>query len=169
MNTVASSFGVDKAFRLIFGGVFGLVGLGLLVGATISYLSARDFTTHSMSTTGIVRTFNRSVSRSSKGGTSVTYAPVVEYTAADGQPYTFTSSLSSSPPAYQEGQAVPVLYDPALPTKAEINDFMSMYFVTLILGFMGTIFATIGGCVLFIGSRRSHPIPPGPTFPYEVR
>jgi hypothetical protein len=162
MNPLALRIGPDTLFRFLFGGIFGFVGVGMLIGATIFYLNTQNFTKHAMNAPGTVVSLQRSVSRSSKGGTSTTYAPVVEYTAADGQTRTFTSSLSSSPPAYQTGQPVKVLYDPAPPYKAEINDFMSMYFLPVLLGIMGTIFTTIGGCVAFMGSRRVAHLPQGP-------
>lgn len=164
MNTLASRMGPDKIFRLLFGGIFGLVGIGMLVGAAICYINGQKFVAYAMKATGTVLSLERNVSRSSKGGTSVTYAPVVQYTAADGDVRTFTSSLSSSPPAYHEGQQVKVLYDPAPPYKAEINDFLSMHFGTLILGIMGTVFSTIGGFVAFAGSNRRVHLPPGHSY-----
>ena len=168
MRPVTLFYEPDKMFRLIFGGVFSTVGVGMLVGALLSYLHSQNLVKHGMNATGTVVGFHTSISRSSKGGTSTTYAPVVEYTAADGQTRTFTSSLSSSPPGYQEGQQVKVVYDPAMINKAEINDFMTMYFLPVLLGFMGTIFATIGGCVLFIRGRRIQ-VAPHPSYMFRTR
>jgi hypothetical protein len=145
MYSLALRMGPERLIRLFLGSVFALVGVGLLVGAAISYRQTQQFLTHSIQATGTVISLERGVSRNSDGETSVTYTPVVRYAAADGQEHRFASSMSSSPPAYQVGQEVSVRYDPAPPFKAEINDFLSLNFGTLICGLMGTIFAAIGG------------------------
>ncbi len=161
MNKRAIPIEPDKLFRLIFGSVFGLVGVGLLAGATILYLQTKRFLSHSINVTGTVIALERSVSRSSKGGTSVTYAPTVRYTAADGEERIFTSTVSSSPPSFREGQQVPVLYDPVPPNPAEINDFVSLHFSTLICGILGTIFTAVGGLVAFIRFKHDRQMPSG--------
>ena len=56
--------------------------------------------------------------------------------------------MSSNPPMFQEGQVIDVLYDPANPQKARIKRWMSLYFVSVLLGGMGLIFGGIGVVML---------------------
>lgn len=85
--------------------------------------------------------------RGSRG--KITFRPIVAFTDQTGQRRTFASNVSSSPPAYERGEAVSVVYDPANPGDAKIDSFMERYFGTLMFGIMGTIFTLIGGWVLF--------------------
>lgn len=75
------------------------------------------------------------------------YRPEVQFTAPDGQQIKFRSSMSSSPPAYREGESVGVLFDPANPRKAEIDSFKTLWMGPLIAGLMGLLFLVIGGAV----------------------
>jgi hypothetical protein len=86
---------------------------------------------------------------SSEGGTS--YSPVVEFTAADGQTRKFSDSVSSNPPGFDEGEAVPVKYDPKNPERAKINRRFRLWFVAGLLTSMGLLFAAIGALLLALG------------------
>jgi len=81
------------------------------------------------------------------------YRPEIQFTAPDGQPVKFRSGMSSSPPAYRVGEAVDVLFDPADPRKAEIDDFKTLWMGYLIGGLMGLLFLVIGGAVAVKGLR----------------
>lgn len=61
---------------------------------------------------------------------------------------TVQDSLSSSPPMFQVGQTIDVLYDPENPQDARIKKWMSLYFVSLLLGGMGLVFGGIGVVLL---------------------
>ncbi|MCS6992400.1 MAG: DUF3592 domain-containing protein [Anaerolineales bacterium] len=63
------------------------------------------------------------------------FAPVVRFTAGNGQSYTFKSKISSARPAHQVGQTVSVLYSTAQPQNAEIKG-QSQVFI-LLLGVAG--------------------------------
>jgi hypothetical protein len=76
----------------------------------------------------------------------------VEFTV-DGRQYSFESSVGSNPPAYQEGQTVPVAYDPDSPSDARIASFGQAFFVPSILGVLGIVFTPIGA-VLLVKARR---------------
>ena len=62
-----------------------------------------------------------------------------------GNPVEFTGSVGSSPPAFDVGEPVAVLYDPAEPEEARIDSFFQLWFAALILGGIGLVFASIGG------------------------
>lgn len=65
------------------------------------------------------------------------YHPMVDFQAADGKTYSFTSNNGSSPPAFKRGEKVPVLYNPAKPTDAIINTFFSRWLAPLVLSVIG--------------------------------
>jgi hypothetical protein len=58
------------------------------------------------------------------GGT--TYAPVVEFKTPDGETHRFTSRMSSSSAPVQHSPA-PVLYDPAKPEDAVVENGFDLY------------------------------------------
>ncbi|QHT67515.1 DUF3592 domain-containing protein [Rhodocytophaga rosea] len=136
-------------FTQVFGSIFTLVGLVLLTVCVISYYNEQQFLNKAISSSGIVTQLGES--RSSKG--SSTYYPIVEFTDQTGKKTIFSSSYSSSPPAYEVGETVEVLYEPGKPSQAEIKGFFSQWLAALITGFLGMIFSTIGLANLFAASR----------------
>ncbi|MGV2497673.1 DUF3592 domain-containing protein [Pelagerythrobacter aerophilus] len=83
-----------------------------------------------------------------------TYRPVVEFHDAKGTRHEFVGSVGSSPPAYSRGETVSVIYDPAAPGRAMIDGFLDRYFLPLVFGGMGGVFAVLGGGLLFFFIRR---------------
>ena len=83
-----------------------------------------------------------------------TYRPVVEFHDARGTRHEFVGSVGSSPPAYSRGETVSVIYDPTAPGQAMIDGFMDRYFLPLVFGGMGGVFALLGGGLLFFFIRR---------------
>ena len=67
--------------------------------------------------------------RRRSGGRVVTweYVPVFRFAAADGKTYTVTSGVGSSPPSFDEGEQVSVLYDPANPSDARIHTLFQIW------------------------------------------
>lgn len=63
---------------------------------------------------------------------STAYDPIVEF-SVDGQTYTFESGNASSPPAYDVGERVEVLYDPNDPNTAQINKISERWLMPVIL------------------------------------
>lgn len=93
--------------------------------------------------------------RGSRG--KVTYRPIVAFTDQTGQRRSFASKVSSSPPSYERGEKVTVLYDPANPADATIDSFVERYLGALMFGIMGAIFTLIGIWVLFgLWKRQLH-------------
>ena len=70
-------------------------------------------------------------SNSSEGGCCV-YSPVIEF-QANGQTYSFEGDNASYPPAYEVGEEVSVLYDPADPDTAQINKWSERWLMPIIL------------------------------------
>ena len=86
-----------------------------------------------------------------------------------GEAVEFTGSVGSSPAAFEVGEAVAVLYDPADPQDARIDSFFQLWFGPLILGFLGLVFTAIGGggviAVLRSGQGRVAPTAASPSPP----
>lgn len=71
-------------------------------------------------------------SDSSEGGCCV-YSPVIEFMANNDQTYSFEGDTASYPPAYEVGEEVPVLYDPANPATAQINKWSERWLFPIII------------------------------------
>lgn len=71
-----------------------------------------------------------------------TYAPVVRFKAQDGRTITIESNQSSSPPAYDIGETVLVLYPPEKPEKAVIKGEGLVFRI---------IFTSVGGIIMLAG------------------
>jgi hypothetical protein len=70
------------------------------------------------------------------------YNSVVSFTTQDGISTSYTSTFSSSPPAYDVGDTVIVFYSPENPKKAVIKGEGIV---------LRTIFMTIGGVIIIFG------------------
>jgi hypothetical protein len=73
----------------------------------------------------------------------------------------FTGSVGSSPPAFDIGEAVAVLYDRSDPRDARIDSFFQLWFAPLILGFLRLVFTAVGGgaIIAFMRSTARAPLP----------
>ncbi len=80
-------------------------------------------------TTGIVTSLEES---SDGDGGCCVYSPVIEF-EANGQTYSFEGDTASYPPAYDVGEEVSVLYDPADPNTAQINKWTERWLMPVIL------------------------------------
>ena len=126
--------------NLIVGVVFGLVGGLLAVIGIFLFIRTRMFISKAQEVKGTV--IRMVYSHSSEGGGG--YSPVYQFRTITGQTIEVQDGLSSNPPMFHEGQVIDVLYDPENPQKARIIKWMSLYFVSLLLGGMGLIFGGIG-------------------------
>jgi hypothetical protein len=80
-------------------------------------------------TTGIVVEMEES---SDGDGGCCVYSPVIEFSAA-GQTYTLEGDTASSPPQYEVGEEVSILYDPANPDTAQINKWTERWLMPILL------------------------------------
>ena len=129
--------------------LFGLIGTGLLVGAVALGLNTRSFIATAKHAEGTVTEL---LEKRDKDDGSITYTPVVGFTADNGAAISFTSSFSSRPAAYDVGEKVEVLYAPEDPNDARIRGFSSLWLGPTIMGGIGLVFAGIGFGIL-IASR----------------
>ena len=65
--------------------------------------------------------------------------PLIGYTTTDGRARRFQSHVASQPPKYAVGDKVPLIYDPAKPSRAKIDSFSDLWLVTGLLGGFGLL------------------------------
>ena len=133
------------AAELIIGVVFGLVGLLLMAIGLFIWFRTRMFMSSAQEVKGTVIRMVYSYGGSDSGGG---YSPVYQFRTIDGQTIVVTDGISSNPPMFTEGQIIDVLYDPKNPQKARIKRWMSLYFVSVLLGGIGLIFGGVGVVML---------------------
>ena len=86
----------------------------------------------------------------SSPGESAQYKAKVSYDVA-GETYTGHSTWSTAPAAFDVGERVQVLYDPAKPSSMMLDTFFEKWFIALIFLGIGNLFTIIG----LIRARRS--------------
>lgn len=69
--------------------------------------------------------------------------PAVRFITQSAEPVIFQGDVCSNPPAFGLGDPVAVLYDPQQPSNASINGFLENWFVSLVLGGIGSVFLLI--------------------------
>ena len=159
----SSVFGIIGLFMMLFGCLFASVG-----GAVYYFLvyTSRDW----VPVPGVVASFRSSTSTDSDGFTTTYYCPIVQYTSTNGDSREVELNDCASPPAYEAGDSVTVLYNPASPEQARIKGGTGDTLGNVI----GIGFAVLGclpallGAVFCVGAvvnaaRRSRPV--GPTGP----
>lgn len=129
--------------------IFLLIGLGLLGGAGYLVLDTRGDIARAETAAGSV--IDLIGERDSDGGT--VYYPRVRYVTRSGETVEFTAAVGSSPPSFDVGEEVSVLYDPAAPEEARIDTFFQLWFGAVILGGIGLVFTLIGGVGSLVVSR----------------
>jgi hypothetical protein len=121
---------------------------------------------------GTVTTFESQTTTESDGRTVTRFCPHVEYTTLAGETHDVLINECSSPRAYEAGEGVTVLYNPAAPEVAQlkggIRDIMGNVF-GIGFGVLGCI-PLVLGLILAVAAianaaRRSKPR--GPTGPME--
>ncbi|WP_435015957.1 DUF3592 domain-containing protein [Tundrisphaera sp. TA3] len=138
----------------VVGGIFAVVGLGLLAGGFWSYRSSQRFVAKAATAEGeVVRLIRQ------EQPDRVSYRPLVRFRTPAGRAVEFTPATSSDPPAYAAGDRVEILYDPARPESASIRSFFDLWGVAAILGPLGFVFSAIGlGLLAFRVRERASEI-----------
>lgn len=128
----------------------GFVSMGLIFCTIGSYWAWENlsFMRTAKSTLGKVDRFEtRASSRVGTGNSgrrTTTYAPVFTFRDEQGKDYTVTSSTGQNRAAYERGEEVTVLYDPADPERARIHSFTQMWLLPVIFGSAGVAFLVVG-------------------------
>lgn len=124
-----------------------LLGAGLvLIGSGLyTRFQRRRFLRSAGRATGTV--VDIVVKRARKGNARF---PVIRFTGPAGEPVEFHSSFAGPPSTFTIGAQVPVRYDPAEPRRAEVDSFLALWFMTLMLLGLGAVFAAIGAVILLL-------------------
>lgn len=130
--------------------VFSTVGIAMLIGAAMTYKSTSNFLAEALSAQGTVIALAEKQSSD-----SMSYSPVVQFVDRDGQRVEFTSSIGSSPAGYSVGEPVEVLYLPANPQRAKINDFSDLWGMTVFMAVMGVPFFSVGVLVFLVSRLKN--------------
>jgi Protein of unknown function (DUF3592) len=130
-------------------GKFALMPIGalLLLGAAWTVSSTKTWIDHAIEVPGSVIEMLRVRDNDNTG---YLFVPVVRFKTVEGNTVEFESSFRSNPPAYRTGQAVSVLYDPSEPRSAAIRGLLSLWFMPMILGFIGSIFLIVGTAMVVL-------------------
>jgi len=122
-----------------FGSIFGFVGFILITLAVFFLLRTRAFISRSRQTQATIT--QMIYSRDEDGGG---YIPEFRFRTLEGQEIEVRGSLRTNPPQFKVGQVIEVLYDPDNPQNARIKKWFNLYFVPMLLGFLGLLFGSIG-------------------------
>jgi hypothetical protein len=141
---------VRSAPAWLFTAIFLAIGLGLLGGGIYSFVSTRAFLDNAVSANGAVIDLEAHWDSSDS---SYTYYPRVRFRTENGEVHEFTGDVGSNPAAFDVGEDVSVLFDPANPSVARIDSFTQLWFTSLILGGMGLVFSIFGGGGIFVMAR----------------
>lgn len=104
------------------------------------YLGTQDLLKNGVRSTGKVVELRRT----GKGA----FSPVIQFETPDHRNITTSSKVSSNPPTHQVGDSVTVLYRAESPEDVSLDEPLDLWFITGILGGLGTIFIIIGGALL---------------------
>jgi hypothetical protein len=128
----------------IVGGIFGGIGIILLLLAGYFGYRMQTFLETAVSVPGVVKEYRETQVRNKEDNTiNTVLSPVLDY-HYDGKDYTFISPYSSAQSEYQIGAQIPLLIDPKLPGKPDADTFFDKWFVTILLGSIGLVFSGIG-------------------------
>jgi hypothetical protein len=137
-----------KNFVLVFGGI----GTILLAIAGFVFFREQSFLNTAEAATGTVTDFNLSSNSDGSGGT---YCPVIDFTTNAGEAVKYYANMCSSPPSYDVGEQVEVLYDAQNIKNVQMKGFWSQYTAVVVLGFIGAPFFLAGLWGLFAGRKKS--------------
>jgi hypothetical protein len=141
--------------KWIFSSIFGIIGLIFLVigcpmlaGAAGLYYFLDTSTQNWVKVTGTVTALSADESyNSSSGSYTTTYCPTVEYNIGD-ETLRVDTNECSSPPMYNVGDPIELLYDPQSPRDIQIEggvrDLVGNIFI-IVFGILGVVFSLIGG------------------------
>ncbi len=124
-----------NSFVLIFGGA----GALLLLIAGILYFREQAFLGSAETATGTVSTFDVSNSED-----STTYCPVIAFRTKRGEAVEYHANVCSSPPSFDVGEKVEVVYDPENIKHVQMNGFWSKYVGVFVLAVIGLPFFLLG-------------------------
>lgn len=121
----------------------------LALGSFLGYLSWNQYQkSQTLLTKGVRTKANVVAYETSRGKNSTLYAPVFEYKDCSQELITFTSSVKSSPPAYDIGEQVNIVYNTRNPQDVKIVSFWGLYAASVILLMVASPLLVLGSSYL---------------------
>jgi hypothetical protein len=144
---------------VILVGIFLAVGVLMLVIAALATVSTLRTLSREVSAPGEVVDLVVRPSQDAETGrvTDYTY-PVVDFYLPDETHLRFELNEGSSPPSYEIGDQVTILYDPDHPRQARIKSFSStilMWILPAITGLVGVVFSGVSVAAWWFLVRKS--------------
>jgi len=133
----------------LVGTIFLVLGSGFLVMGVVLGLITSNFVENGRQAQATVVSL-----QAVSGDNGVTYAPVFQYSGADGREHTVTSHASSSPAGFSVGERVNILYSSKDPEDARIDTLWQLWGFPLIFCPLGGLFALVGAILLLVLRRR---------------
>jgi hypothetical protein len=132
-----------------------VLGLVLLGAGIFTFLQQRLRIARAARTEGVVTDLiavrkgeTLIVSKTEAGvalGPGFRYRPKVRFRTQDGRTLNLVARVSSRPSRFKVGERVGVFYDPHDPAQAQIDSFLDLWFLTLMLVFWGLFAIGMGG------------------------
>jgi uncharacterized membrane protein YidH (DUF202 family) len=131
--------------KQLLAGLFAVIGIAFTSIGVWSFVETRQFMARAAEATGEV--IDNVLDDD-------TYRAVVRFEPAAGEPITFRSDTGTDPPAYQVGDPVRVLYDPAEPSGARISSPFSLWGFAAIFSTLGVTFLAIATAIIVAALLR---------------
>jgi hypothetical protein len=148
INTVDS--GLERLKAGCVWVLINLLSLGLAFAAYYYGRTSWSLTRDGVAITGTVVALKESAATQDSG---ITYTPVIGYVVA-GQTHTFTSNVSSDPPAYKVGDPVNVIYKQGDPTRVRVDSWSELWLLPVILGASAVTVALVINTVAVVSLIR---------------
>ena len=134
---MGDAMGITRIAVRVFGALSLVSAFALLALGASCYNRAASFRKTAVEAQGAVIGLREGLSTGAHGESSTVYYPIIRFADKAGQDHTLYSSSGSDPPAYEVGERVSVLYDPANPKEAKVNSFTGLWLWPLLLGIIG--------------------------------
>lgn len=122
---------------------FMIIGIIMLGFSGYHAFTKYMFMQYAIAITGKVISYSSNFKTDDNGNSTSLYSPVFEY-EYEGQTYSHYSNVSSSSRDYKIGEEEEIFILPNAPGNALVNSFMERWFMVVLLGGMGIVFAGVG-------------------------
>jgi hypothetical protein len=123
----------------------------LLVGAAGFSVRTARFLRHSIAVQGEVIANTAKID--SEGDTNL--CPNFLFVTADGNSHIVVSSTCTNPASFTEHERARIIFNPSNPDGAEINSFLQIWFIPLVMGSIGLAWSFVAVVLLFFERRIS--------------
>ena len=127
--------------------IFALIGLGFLVTGLCLQIGALRFRRRAIRVPGTIVSMHAVATQqlTQSTGSGPIYRPVVEFATVEGQLVRAESRIGSNPPAGRVGETVGVFYDPAQPSRIQLDTRVgSGTCLAFVLGVFGALLLVVG-------------------------